>query len=122
MGIMKFLYLPAPHTDSVFAVIGEEFGLVGTATLVGLFVLLLVRGLWIAYQAPDTYGRCLAAGITFQLVIQAFVNMLVVTGRLPVTGLPLPFISSGGTSLIVSLAMLGILMNVSRAARLGPAQ
>ena len=118
MGIMKFLYLPAPHTDSVFAVVGEEFGLVGTATLVGLFGLLLVRGLWIAYQAPDTYGRCLAAGITFQLVTQAFVNMLVVTGRLPVTGLPLPFISSGGTSLIVSLTMLGILMNVSRAASL----
>ncbi len=119
MGTMKFLYLPAPHTDSVFAVIGEEIGLLGTATLTLLFVLLLARGLWIAYHAPDTYGRCLAAGISFQLATQAFINMLVVTGRLPVTGLPLPFISSGGTSLIVSLAMLGILMNVSRAASLG---
>ncbi len=119
MGTMKFLYLPAPHTDSVFAVIGEEFGLIGTGTLVGLFVILLARGLWIAHRAPDTCGRCLAAGISFQLAAQAFINMLVVTGRLPVTGLPLPFISSGGTSLIVSLAMLGVLMNVSRAARLG---
>ncbi len=119
MGTMKFLYLPAPHTDSVFAVIGEEIGLLGTATMTLLFVLLLARGLWIAYHAPDTYGRCLAAGISFQLATQAFINMLVVTGRLPVTGLPLPFISSGGTSLIVSLAMLGILMNVSRAASLG---
>lgn len=118
MGTMKFLYLPAPHTDSVFAVIGEEFGLIGTATLVILFVILLARGLWIAHKAPDTYGRCLAAGISFQLAAQAFINMLVVTGRLPVTGLPLPFISSGGTSLIVSLAMLGVLMNVSRAASL----
>ncbi|HJN38920.1 MAG TPA: FtsW/RodA/SpoVE family cell cycle protein, partial [Chloroflexota bacterium] len=119
MGTMKFLYLPAPHTDSVFAVIGEELGLLGTAALTLLFVMLLARGLWIAYHAPDTYGRCLAAGISFQLTTQAFINMLVVTGRLPVTGLPLPFISSGGTSLIVSLAMLGILMNVSRAASLG---
>ena len=118
MGTMKFLYLPAPHTDSVFAVIGEEFGLIGTATLVILFVILLARGLWIAHKAPDTYGRCLAAGISFQLAAQAFINMLVVTGRLPVTGLPLPFVSSGGTSLIVSLAMLGVLMNVSRAASL----
>lgn len=119
MGTMKFLYLPAPHTDSIFAVIGEEFGLFGTAALVSMFVLLLARGLWIAYRAPDTYGRCLAAGISFQLATQAFINMLVVTGRLPVTGLPLPFVSSGGTSLIVSLAMLGVLMNVSRAASLG---
>ena len=118
MGTIKFLYLPAPHTDSVFAVIGEELGLIGTATLVILFVILLARGLWIAHKAPDTYGRCLAAGISFQLAAQAFINMLVVTGRLPVTGLPLPFVSSGGTSLIVSLAMLGVLMNVSRAASL----
>ena len=118
MGTMKFLYLPAPHTDSVFAVIGEEFGLIGTATLVILFVILLARGLWIAHKAPDTYGRCLAAGISFQLAAQAFINMLVVNGRLPVTGLPLPFVSSGGTSLIVSLAMLGVLINVSRAASL----
>ena len=118
MGTLKYLYLPTPHTDSVFAVIGEEFGLLGTGFLVLAFLVLLVRGLWVAHRAPDTFGRCLAAGITLQVTMQAYVNMGVVAGIFPVTGLPLPFVSSGGSSLLVTLAMMGVLINVARAGRL----
>jgi cell division protein FtsW len=118
LGTVKYSYLPAAHTDSVFAVIGEEFGLIGTGLILLMFLAILVRGLWIASLAPDRFGRCLAAGIAFQISAQAFINMGVVVGLYPVTGIPLPFVSSGGTSLLVSLAMMGILINIARSARL----
>lgn len=118
MGTMKYQYLPAAPTDSILAVIGEEGGLLATSLIVVIFMTLLARGLWIAAHAPDTFGQCLAAGISFQITMQAFVNILVVAGHLPVTGLPLPFISSGGSSLIISLIMMGILLNIARASHM----
>ena len=111
-------WLPAAHTDSVFAVIGEEFGLIGTGLLLLTFLILLARGLWVATHSSDLLGRCLAAGISFQIATQAFVNMGVAVGLFPVTGVPLPFVSSGGTSLLVSLAMMGILINIARSTTL----
>ena len=118
LGTVKYSYLPAAETDSVFAVIGEEFGLFGTGLILLMFLVILARGLWIAALAPDRFGRCLAAGIAFQISVQAFINMGVVVGLYPVTGIPLPFVSSGGTSLLVSLVMMGILINIARSARL----
>lgn len=118
LGTAKYSYLPAATTDSVFAVIGEELGLIGTGLIVLMFLALLARGLWVAALAPDRFGRCVAAGIAFQISAQAFVNMGVVVGLYPVTGIPLPFISNGGTSLIVSLAMMGVLINIARSAGL----
>ena len=118
LGTAKYSYLPAASTDSVFAVIGEEFGLIGTGLILLMFLAILARGLWIASLAPDRFGRCVAAGIAFQISAQAFVNMGVVVGLYPVTGIPLPFVSNGGTSLIVSLAMMGILINIARSAGL----
>tara|TARA_B100001123_G_C15341978_1_gene1035356 strand:+ start:1232 stop:2383 length:1152 start_codon:yes stop_codon:yes gene_type:complete len=118
MGTMKYHYLPAAPTDSILAVIGEEGGLLATSLIVVTFTALLARGLWIAAHAPDTFGQCLAAGISFQITMQAFVNILVVSGLIPVTGIPLPFISSGGSSLIISLIMMGILLNIARAGRM----
>ncbi len=118
LGTAKYSYLPAANTDSVFAVIGEEVGLVGTCLILLMFLAILARGLWIASLAPDRFGRCVAAGIAFQLSTQAFLNMGVVVGLYPVTGIPLPFVSNGGTSLIVSLAMMGILINIARSAGL----
>lgn len=118
LGTAKYSYLPAATTDSVFAVIGEEFGLIGTSLILLMFLALLARGLWVASLAPDRFGRCVAAGIAFQISAQAFVNMGVVVGLYPVTGIPLPFISNGGTSLIVSLAMMGVLINIARSAGL----
>ena len=118
LGTVKYSYLPAADTDSVFAVIGEEFGVAGTSLLLLLFLTLLIRGLWIASRAPDKFGQLLAAGIGFQISTQAFINMGVIVGLYPVTGIPLPFISNGGTSLLVSLAAMGILINIARAAKL----
>lgn len=117
MGTIKYLYLPVSSSDSIFAVIGEELGLLGTGTVLGAYLLLLVRGLWCAYRAPDLLGSCLAAGITSSIVAQAMINMLVITGQVPVTGLPLPLISAGGTSHVFTMAMLGILLNVARSSR-----
>ncbi len=118
MGAIKYLYLPVSTSDSIFAVIGEELGLVGTIGVVAAYLTLLARGLWHALRAPDALGASLAAGITTLIVAQAFLNMLVVTGQVPVTGLPLPLISAGGSSHLITMAMLGILMNVARSARL----
>src|SRR4029079_10227373 len=92
----KYLYLPAPSTDFIFAIIGEEWGLIGTLTVLGLFVMVAYQGYRIAIKAPDTFSGLLAAGITTWLVAQACINMMVVTALLPVTGIPLPFISYGG--------------------------
>jgi len=110
----KFLYLPAPSTDFIFAIIGEEWGLVGTLTVVALFVVIAYQGYRIAISAPDTFSGLLACGITTWLIVQALVNMMVVTALMPVTGIPLPFISAGGSALTINLVAIGILLSISR--------
>jgi cell division protein FtsW len=110
----KFLYLPAPSTDFIFAIIGEEWGLIGTLTVLALFVIVAYQGYRIAINAPDTFSGLLAAGITTWIVAQACVNMMVVTALLPVTGIPLPFISYGGSALTINLVAVGILLSISR--------
>lgn len=115
-GRMKYLWLPAAHTDSIFAVVGEELGLVGCLVLIGLFVLLAYRGLRIAAKAPDDFGRLLALGFTCWITFQALINMAVVTGAIPFTGITLPFVSVGGSSLTMCMIGIGIMLSVSRAA------
>lgn len=110
----KFNYLPEPVTDSIFAVLGEELGLIGATIVVGLFLFLAWRGVRIALRAPDEFGRLLAVGIVSWIVFQAFINISAITGLIPLTGIPLPFISYGGTSLAVLLAAVGILLNISK--------
>lgn len=110
----KFYYLPGAHTDAIYAVIGEELGLIGTLLVLGLIALIAYRGFQITLSAPDSFGSLLAAGVTFWIVFQALINIAVVTATLPFTGIPLPFVSHGGSSMIVSLAAMGILLNVSR--------
>jgi cell division protein FtsW len=113
-GKEKLFYLPTPHTDSIFAVIGEEFGFVGTTLILILFIIFTLRGLKIASQAADNLGKLLAVGLTCSISGQALINMGVATVILPTTGSPLPFISYGGSSLIASLTAVGILLNISR--------
>jgi cell division protein FtsW len=110
----KLTGLPVPHTDSIFAVVGEETGVVGSVLMVTLFGLLLWRGLTIARRAPDGMGALLASGLTVWLALEAYVNMGVMIGLLPFAGNALPFISAGGSNLMVSLAAIGILFNISR--------
>lgn len=110
----KCYYIPEPHTDFIFAVIGEELGLIGCAIIVILFLILIWRGVRTAIRAKDTYGTLLAIGITSVIAIQAIINIAVVTGSMPVTGVPLPFISYGGSSLLFNLMAMGILLNISR--------
>ncbi len=110
----KFISLPTPHTDSVFAVIGEEMGILGCALVVALFVVLVYRGFTIARRAPDAFGAILAAGVSCWIILEALLNMAVLTGILPFTGVPLPFISYGGSSLVVALAGVGFLLSISR--------
>jgi cell division protein FtsW len=110
----KLTGLPVPPTDSIFAVIGEEVGIVGSTLVVLLNVILLWRGLKIAQQAPDGLGKLLAAGLSIWLAIEAFINMAVIVGLVPFAGNALPFISYGGSNLLVSLAAVGILLNISR--------
>ena len=116
-GRQKWSYLPNAHTDFIFSIIGEELGLLGTLTVLALFGTLVYAGIRIALRAPETFGRLLAAGITGWLGIQALTNLGAVTGLLPITGVPLPFVSFGGSSLVVSLAAVGILVAVGRARR-----
>jgi cell division protein FtsW len=108
------IVLPNAHNDYIFAVIGQEFGFLGGLVVIGLFSLLAYRGVRVALAAPDTFGGLLAAGITAWLCVQAFVNIGVVVTLLPVTGITLPFVSAGGSSLIVSLVAAGILLAISR--------
>jgi cell division protein FtsW len=108
------LALPAAENDFIFAVVGQEFGLVGSLLVVGLFLLLAWRGIRIAMRAPDTFGGLMALGITAWLGLQAFINIGVVVQLVPLTGMPLPFLSDGGTSLVVALAAVGILLSISR--------
>ncbi len=110
----KLYWLPESHTDFIFAVIGEELGWIGCVLVIGLFWTLIHRGLIIASRCPDMYGKLLAVGITFSLGFQAFLNISVATSFLPATGVPLPFISYGGSSFMVSLWMIGILLNISK--------
>lgn len=110
----KFFYLPEQYTDFIFSVLGEELGVVGTVGVIVLFIVFVYRGIRIAIAAPDRFGFFLAAGCTAMIAIQAFVNIGVVTSSWPVTGVPLPFISFGGSSLIVSLVAVALIMNVGR--------
>jgi cell division protein FtsW len=116
-GRQKWSYVPNAHTDFIFAILGEELGLAGTLTVIALFGILVYAGIRIALRAPETFGRLLAAGITGWLGIQALTNLGAVTGVLPITGVPLPFVSFGGSSLVVSLAAVGVLVSVGRARR-----
>jgi cell division protein FtsW len=113
-GKQKFGFLPAPHTDSIFAVIGEELGFVGATLVIVLYIVLVVRGLQIARRAPDMYGSLLAAGITIWIAAKALLNIAVMTAVLPATGAPLPFVSFGGSSLVVLMAAAGMLLSVAR--------
>jgi len=112
-GRQKLFYLPEAHTDTIYAVVGEEFGLFGSVMVLAGFVIILWRGIRATLLIPDEFGRYLALGITTMLVIQAFFNMTVVLGMMPTKGIPLPMISFGGSSLLVTLASRGILLNVS---------
>ena len=113
----KNLFLPTPHTDFIFAIIGEELGLLGALFVITLFLFIFQRGIKIAKETTDPFGVMLTVGISFSIIIYAFINVAVVTGIFPVTGLPMPLISHGGSSLVMNLACLGILLNVSQAKR-----
>ncbi|MCP4539056.1 MAG: putative lipid II flippase FtsW [Chloroflexi bacterium] len=118
-GEQKLGYLPTPHTDSIFAVLGEELGFMGSMIVIGLFVLLTWRGFKIAVEAPDAFAALVACGVTCWLAFQALVNIAVMTGLIPFTGVALPFISAGGSAMVVSLAGIGLLLSVSRGKRTG---
>jgi cell division protein FtsW len=111
----RWFYLPNAHTDFIFAIIGEETGLIGALTVIGLFVVLALAGWLVASRAPDRFGRMVAAGLTAWLSFQALVNIGGVLGVMPITGIALPFVSFGSTALIVSMATLGILVNIAQA-------
>jgi cell division protein FtsW len=110
----KFYYLYGAHTDSIFAVVGEELGIIGTVGVLALFGVVIWRGLRIARRAPDAFGGLLAVGVTIWIGFQAFLNVAVITGLLPFTGVPLPFVSYGGSSLVAALGGIGLLLNVAR--------
>jgi cell division protein FtsW len=110
----KFFYLPAAHTDFIFAVIGEELGLVGTLSVVLAFGLFAFAGMRIALECKDPFGRLLAGGLTAMIVVQALMNMAAVTSLMPITGIPLPLVSAGGSSLVLTLACVGLILSVSR--------
>ncbi|HEX6235963.1 MAG TPA: putative lipid II flippase FtsW [Acidimicrobiales bacterium] len=112
----KWGFLPFAHTDFIFAIIGEELGLVGASVVIGLFVLLGILGIRIALHAPDRFGFLLAVGVTSWFLVQAFVNIGGVTGILPITGVPLPFVSAGGSSLLFGMAGAGLLLSIARRA------
>jgi cell division protein FtsW len=114
--VQKLGFLPYPHTDFIYAVVSEELGLVGATVLLVCFCLITWRGLRTASRAPDAFGSLLALGLTAMIAVQAFVNMSVVLGLLPTKGLTLPFVSAGGSSLIISLAGMGVLLNISQRA------
>ena len=113
-GIQKLFYLPYPHTDFIYAVIAEETGLLGATAISLCFCVITWRGFRIATQAPDRFGALLAVGLTTMISLQAFINISVVLGLLPTKGIPLPFVSAGGSSLLVSMAGMGVLLNVSQ--------
>jgi cell division protein FtsW len=113
-GVQKLFYLPEPHTDFIYAVIGEELGLIGATAVLVCFCVIAWRGLQISSRADDRFGSLVALGLTTMIAAQAFVNMSVVLGLLPTKGIPLPLVSNGGSSLIVSLLGIGMLLNISQ--------
>ncbi len=115
----KWLYVPNAHTDFIFSIIGEELGLVGNLAVLALFGMFVYAGIRIAMRTPDAFGRFMAAGITAWIGLQAVVNLGAVSGLLPITGVPLPFVSFGGSALVVSLAAVGILVSIGRHGRAG---
>lgn len=115
--IQKFHYLPEPIGDSVFAVAAEEFGFIGTSVIIGLFVMFGLEGLKISSRSKDDFGRLMSLGIVILIISQAFINIGGIIGILPLTGIPLPFVSHGGTALLIALVEVGIVMNISRSAR-----
>ncbi|MDU5106870.1 stage V sporulation protein E [Clostridium sp.] len=110
----KALFMPEPHNDFIFSIIGEELGLIGCIFIIVLFMFIVIRGATIAVKARDNYGFLLAIGIISVIALQALINIAVVSGSMPVTGVPMPFISYGGTSLVFNLGAMGILLNISR--------
>ena len=117
-GVQKFTYLPEAMGDSVFAVAGEELGFIGAVSIVVLFLLFALRGFNVASRAPDMFGGLLAIGISTYLIAEAFINIGAMLGIVPLTGIPLTFMSQGGSAMLVSLASAGILLNISRRARI----
>ena len=115
-GKQKLFYLPEPHTDFIFAVTAEELGLVGAMFVVALFAIFLWRGMRASWRTEDIFGRYLAVGITSMVVLQAFINISVVLGMMPTKGIPLPLVSYGGSSLFVTLACVGVLLNITKQA------
>jgi len=115
-GKQKLFYLPEPHTDFIFAVTAEELGLVGALFVVTLFAIFLWRGMRVSWRTEDIFGRYLAVGITSMVVLQAFINISVVLGMMPTKGIPLPLVSYGGSSLFVTLACVGVLLNITKQA------
>jgi cell division protein FtsW len=113
-GVQKLFYLPEPHTDFIYAVIGEELGLIGASGVLACFCVIAWRGMRIAMRAEDVFGSFVALGLTTMIVMQAFVNMSVVLGLMPTKGIPLPLVSAGGSSLLISLLGMGILLNISQ--------
>ena len=110
----KLFYLPESHTDFIFAILGEELGFVGAVAIVALFAVLVWRGLRVGLRAPDAFGAYLALGITVLIATQTLLNLGVVTGLLPTKGLPLPFISFGGSALLMTMLATGMLLNISQ--------
>jgi len=110
----KHFYLPEPQTDFIFSIISEEFGFMGVLIVTSLFLIIIVRGFKIARKSDELFGKYLAFGITFQIAFQAILNLMVVVGLIPVTGVTLPFLSYGGSSLLITLCSIGILLNISR--------
>jgi len=113
-GVQKFTYLPEPMGDSIFAVAGEELGFIGSASIVALFLAFALRGFTVASRAPDVFGALLGVGISTYLASEAFINIASMLGVAPLTGIPLTFISQGGSAMLVSLASAGILLNISK--------
>ncbi|HVA80710.1 MAG TPA: putative lipid II flippase FtsW [Candidatus Binataceae bacterium] len=113
-GRQKMFYLPQSHTDFIFAVVGEEFGIVGACIVIGLFCVILFRGMRIAHEEPDPFASLLAVGLTALLSLQALINMAVVIGMIPTKGLPLPFLSYGGTAIMMAMAAIGALLALGR--------
>ena len=113
-GVQKLFYLPEPHTDFIYAVISEETGLIGATLVLLCFCVIAWRGLRTSMRAPDSFGAFLALGITMMLVLQAFVNISVVLGLMPTKGIPLPLVSNGGSSMLINLLSVGVLLNISQ--------
>jgi cell division protein FtsW len=113
-GVQKLFYLPYPDTDFIYAVISEELGLIGATLVLGCFSVIAWRGLRVALQAPDRFGALLAIGLTTMVALQALANISVVLGLMPTKGIPLPFVSYGGSSLLINLIGMGVLLNISQ--------